>query len=430
MQNLIQDKLSLAQKSYQEWRFITFEKKQNLFKKLSDILLENKEIYAEIITSEMNKPISQSIAEVEKCAMMVNFYAKAENILAPEKIKTNFNISEIHHTPMGVILGVMPWNYPFWQVLRFATPTILAGNTVVMKHASICFGTGRAIEEAFTKAGFPKGIFQNFELGHSEIKEIIEHPIVKGVSLTGSEEAGAMVASIAGKSIKKSVLELGGSDAYIVLEDADLQKAAKIGAFARLQNCGQTCVAAKRFIIHKNIKDSFLNLFIDEYRKYQPENPWNKSTTLSGMARKDLADELENQYQKTIDGGAEILIPLERVSDNEFIPGLVLVEKDHPILSEEIFGPLGLVLIAESDDDALSLANDIPYGLGNAVWTKNSEKAMYFAERLDSGTVAINSMTKSDPNLPFGGAKRSGYGTELSLQALKEFTIPKTIVKE
>ncbi|MCD0456777.1 aldehyde dehydrogenase family protein [Chryseobacterium sp. LC2016-27] len=428
MENLIENKLLKADQAFQEWKKVPFEEKQKLIAKAAEIFKNKAEVFGELITDEMNKPISQAISEVEKSALMMNYYADAENILSPEKIGSEYKISEIHYVPKGVILGVMPWNFPFWQVLRFATPAILAGNTVVLKHASICFGSGNAIEKVFIEAGFPKGVFQNLEVGHGEVKEILEHRAVKGVSLTGSEKAGAEVASTAGKNIKKSLLELGGSDAFIVLEDADLNEAARVGALARLQNCGQTCVAAKRFIIQRDVEFDFLPIFIEEYKKYIPADPKLKETKLSGMARPDLADDLEKQYQKALDHGAEVIIPLERISENEFIPGLIRVEEGNPILQEELFGPLGMVMIAHNDHEALEIANNIPFGLSNSVWTKNEERQQFFIDNLESGTVNINRMTSSDPRFPFGGTKSSGYGTELSLLALKEFVTAKTIL--
>ncbi|WP_312078761.1 aldehyde dehydrogenase family protein [Chryseobacterium sp.] len=428
MEKLIESKLVKAHNAFTEWKNVPFEEKQKLISKAADIFKDRAVEFGEIITKEMNKPISQSIAEVEKSALMMDYYAKAENILQPEIIESEYSISEIHYVPKGVILGVMPWNFPFWQVLRFATPSILAGNTVVLKHASICFGSGNAIEKVFLEAGFPEGVFQNLEVGHKEVQEILEHKAIAGVSLTGSEKAGAEVASIAGKNIKKSLLELGGSDAFIVLDDADLDKAAKTGALARLQNCGQTCVAAKRFIIEENIKNDFLAKFILEYKKFEPKDPMDKETKIAGMARPDLADDLEKQYQKAIENGAEVILPLERISDNEFVPGLIKVEEGNPILQEELFGPLGMVMFAKGDAEALQIANDIPFGLSNSVWTNDKIRQKFFIENLESGTVNINRMTSSDPRFPFGGTKTSGYGTELSLLALKEFINVKTII--
>ena len=425
---ILSEKLETSQKTFEKWRTLPFSERQQYLFKLADLLENNAEKFGKNITQEMNKPLSQSIAEIEKCALMARYYGNVENVLKPEKIKTEYKVSEIHYAPLGVILGVMPWNFPFWQVLRFAVPAILAGNTVVLKHASICFGSGKMIEKLFADAGFPKGVFQNLEIGHAEVKSVLENPIIKGVSLTGSEKAGAEIASIAGKNIKKSLLELGGSDAFIVLDDSDLKEAAKIGAKARLQNCGQACNAAKRFIIQKNVEKEFLPLFITEYQKYIPGDPLKKETNFSGMARPDLADELEKQYKKALKNGAEIILPLKRVSDKVFEPGLIRVEKGNPILEEELFGPLGMVMIAQNDQEALELANNIPFGLANSVWTKDEKRQLFFIENLESGTVTINKETSSDPRLPFGGAKSSGYGTELSMIALKEFVIAKTVV--
>jgi len=424
----IDRKIEIAHNAFTEWKNQSYQDRQKLLSKAAKILKENADKYGKIITKEMNKPIAQSIAEVEKCALMMDFYANAENVLKPEKVKINYNISEIHYTPMGVILGVMPWNYPFWQALRFAVPAILAGNTVVLKHASICFGSGNEIEKILLEAGFPEGVFQNLEIGHEAVEHILENIYVQGVSLTGSEPAGASVASIAAKNIKKSVLELGGSDAFIVLEDADLEDAAKVGALARLQNGGQTCIAAKRFIIHEKAEKDFLPKFIEEYKKYIPDDPMKKETKIAGMAREDLADDLEKQYDFALKNGAEVILPLKRISAIEFQPGIIKVNPGNPILNEELFGPLAMVLIGKNDEDCLKIANSTKFGLGNSLWTKNTEKALLLADRLESGAVAINQMLSSMPEMPFGGAKHSGYGTELSLMTLHEFTIPKSIV--
>ncbi|RRQ46105.1 aldehyde dehydrogenase family protein [Chryseobacterium sp. SC28] len=420
--------ISSAHKAFRSWREVSFTERQKLLSKLADVLDQNKEHFAKRITTEMHKPISQSIAEIEKCAGMVRYYANANDVLKPEKIKTEFKVSEVHYEALGVILGIMPWNFPFWQALRFAIPAILAGNVVLLKHASICFGSGDAIEKAFKDAGFPKYIFQNLKIGHAEIKDILENPLVRGVSLTGSEKAGADVASLAGKNIKKSVLELGGSDAYIVLDDADLEAAAKEAPMAKLQNTGQVCNAAKRFIVHQKAEKEFVPRFIEEYNAYQPADPFKMETKLSKMARPDLADELEKQYRKAKRNGAEVVLPLERISESEFRPGIILVREGNPILWEELFGPLAILMIGKNDEEILKLANDIPFGLGNSVWTKDKKRAQFFIENLESGTVSINKSTASDARLPFGGAKSSGYGVELSLHAIKEFTQIKTVV--
>lgn len=420
--------INSAHQTFQDWRKTPFEERQKLLLKLADVVDKNKEAYAKTITTEMHKPISQSIAEIEKSAGMIRFYANAENVLKPTEIKTEFNVSEVHYDAMGIILGVMPWNFPFWQVLRFAVPAILAGNVILLKHASICFGSGDEIEKAFAEAGFPKYIFQNLRIGHNEIEEILENPLVRGVSLTGSEKAGGTVAALAGKNIKKSVLELGGSDAFIVLEDSDYEKAAIDGPAGKLQNTGQVCNAAKRFIIHQDIEEKFLPKFIEEYNSYQPADPFKKETKLGKMARPDLADELESQYQKALKNGAEVVLALERISENEFRPGIIRVQEGNPILQEELFGPLAILMVGKDDVEILKLANDIPFGLGNAVWTNDKKRAQFFIENLESGTVSINKSTSSDARLPFGGAKSSGYGVELSLLAIKEFTQVKTVV--
>jgi len=420
--------INAAQNTFLEWRKVPFTDRQNLLLKLADTLEKDKDKFANLITTEMHKPISQSIAEIEKSAGMIRFYANAENVLKAEKIETEFSVSEVHHDALGIILGVMPWNFPFWQVLRFAVPAILAGNVILLKHASICFESGDAIQKVFKDAGFPDDIFQNLRIGHNEIKEILENPLVRGVSLTGSEKAGSEVAALAGKNIKKSVLELGGSDAYIVLDDADVEKAATEGPGGKLQNTGQVCNAAKRFIIHENAKQEFVPKFITEYNSYQPADPFQMETKLSKMARPDLADELEKQYKKAQKDGAEVVLALERISESEFRPGIILVKEGNPILQEELFGPLAILMIGKDDEEILRLANDIPFGLGNSVWTKDKKRAQYFIDHLESGTVSINKSTSSDARLPFGGAKSSGYGVELSLHAIKEFTQIKTVV--
>ena len=420
--------INSAQKTFLEWKKVPFTERQTLLLKLADVLEKDKEKFAKLITTEMHKPISQSIAEIEKSAGMIRYYAKAENVLKPEKIKTEFDVSEVHYDALGIILGVMPWNFPFWQVLRFAVPAILAGNVILLKHASICFESGDAVEKVFKDAGFPDYIFQNLRIGHEEIKEILENPYVRGVSLTGSEKAGANVAALAGKNIKKSVLELGGSDAYIVLDDADVEKAATEAPSGKLQNTGQVCNAAKRFIVHQKVEKDFVPKFVAEFNSYQPADPFNKETKLSKMARPDLADELESQYKKALKNGAEVVLALERISESEFRPGIILVKEGNPILQEELFGPLAMLMVGKDDEEILKLANDIPFGLGNSVWTKDKKRAQFFIENLESGTVSINKSTSSDARLPFGGAKSSGYGVELSLHAIKEFTQIKTVV--
>lgn len=428
MKKSIEKKIQQAHKTFQTWKEVPWKKKQKKCAKLAEILADEADVLGSIITAEMNKPISQSTAEIFKCALMLRFYAEMEPQLQVEKIETDFALSEVHYVPKGVILGVMPWNFPFWQVLRFAIPAILAGNTVVLKHASICYKSGETLAELFKRAGFPKGVFTHLKVNHDEVAEILAHDFIQGVSFTGSEKAGGTIAAVAGQNIKKSVLELGGSDAFIILEEADLEAAAKTGARARLQNCGQTCVAAKRFIIHEKVQDQFLKLFLKEYQSYIPGDPTLMETKISGMARADLAEDLLKQYEKAIGNGAKVILPLKQISDSVLSPGLIAVQAGNPILQEELFGPLGMVMIAKDDKEALAMANNVPFGLANSVWTKDKKRQLFFINNLESGTVNINKMTSSDPRLPFGGMKRSGYGTELSYHALREFITVKTVV--
>jgi hypothetical protein len=426
----LQQKLNLAVQAQKEWREVSFEKRQELLKNLSKNILENHEEYSQMITQEMHKPISQSRGEVKKCALMTDYYVAAENVLKPEIVETELSASEVYYQPMGVILGIMPWNFPFWQALRFAVPTILAGNVVLLKHASICKGSGRTIEELFKKSGFPEGILQNIEYSYTDIEELITNPLVKGVSLTGSEATGRKIASLAGANIKKSLLELGGNDAFIVLDDTDLDKTAKQGAAARLRNCGQACTSAKRFIIQESIYAEFLEKLKAEYQKYELGDPFDDKTELSGLASKSFADELQQQYEKALEHGAEIIIPLERVDDISFKPGLIKMNLDNPMIDEELFGPLGMIISAKDDEEILKIANNTNFGLGNSVWTASKERAYFFAENLESGTVSLNKLMTSDPRFPFGGTKNSGYGLELSLKTLKEFCVTKSVFGE
>lgn len=420
-------KLELAAKTQEEWRKVGFEQRQELLKNLSKNILENVEEYSQLVTAEMHKPIAQSRGEVKKCALVADYYINVPNILEPEKVKTELAVSEVLYQPMGVILGIMPWNFPFWQALRFAIPTILAGNTILLKHASICKGSGRAIEELFRKSGFPEGILQNIEYSYADIEELITHPLVKGVSLTGSENTGRKIASLAGANIKKSLLELGGNDAFIVLDDTDLEATAKQGAAARLRNCGQACTSAKRFIIQENIYNDFVEKLATEFQKYELGDPFDDKTELSGLATKTFADELQAQYEKALSHGAEIIVPLERVDDLSFKPGLIKMNLDNPMIDEELFGPLAMIIPAKNDEEILAIANNSNFGLGNSVWTKSKDRAYFFAEKLESGTVSVNKLMTSDPRFPFGGTKNSGYGLELSLKTLTEFCVTKSI---
>ena len=305
MKKSIKKNIENSHQAFQMWKDVPWKKRQKLIKKLADILEKNAEKFGKIITEEMNKPISQATAEVKKCSLMLNYYADMKPQLQVEKVKTDFAISEIHYVPKGIILGVMPWNFPFWQVLRFAVPAILAGNTVILKHASICIESGNTIQKIFEKAGFPKGVFTHLEIGHDEVAEVLAHEYVQGVSFTGSEKAGGEIASIAGKNIKKSLLELGGSDAFIVLEDANLEKTVAIAVNARMQNAGQSCIASKRFLIHESVADAFVSQLKKAIQKLKTGNPLDKSIEIGSLARTDLAEELDvsQQYISQLESG-------------------------------------------------------------------------------------------------------------------------------
>ncbi len=427
MQEIIK-KLKASDKAFKTWKNVDFKARQALLSNVSRLLMENQTPYAKLITKEMNKPISQALAEIEKSAGMATYYASIENVLKTQKVATGLAISEVHFEPLGVILGVMPWNYPFWQVLRFALPTVLAGNTVVLKHASICEKSGDAIQKLFKDAGFPKGVFTHLKISHQEVQELIADPRLKAVSLTGSEAAGRAIAKTAGENLKKCVLELGGSDPFIVLDDANIKKAAKDAASSRLQNGGQTCVAGKRFIIHQKVYDRFVEQFLIEYKKYQSHDPQNLETVLSGMAREDLALGLMRQYKTALKHGAKILRPLKKEGPTGFQPGLLEVSGDNPITKEELFGPLGLVFKAKNDKEALAIANDSPFGLASAIYTKDKKRGQFFTLGLEVGSVALNQIFRSNWQMPFGGRKNSGYGVELSEATLHEFTARKSVI--
>lgn len=406
------------------WKETTWPQRKEYFCHLGDILKKYTSEAALAITEDMGKPIDQSIAELEKCISLCQYYAELENPF--HDIRRGQAL--IRREPLGIILGIMPWNFPFWQCIRFALPTLLSGNAVVIKHASNCRQSGLLIEKYFVEAGFPKGLYTHTEWSHQEVVSALESDNIHGVSLTGSEEVGRKIASIAGKNLKKCVMELGGNDAFIVLKDAKLEQAARQAALARLQNAGQTCIASKRFILDERIEIPFLELFKKEISLYEPGNPFQSGTKMSGMARTDLADELQEQYERGVKAGAQILKPLIRKGETVFSPGILKINLNNPIADEEIFGPLALVLTGKTKEEILQIANTSRYGLGNSVWTQNREDAIYFAKGLESGTVSINKITHSAVDLPFGGIKASGFGTELSEFALLEFTYPKVMV--
>jgi succinate-semialdehyde dehydrogenase / glutarate-semialdehyde dehydrogenase len=387
--------------------------------------------YARTMTLEMGKPIVQAEAEVEKCALTCDYYADhAGSFLAEQERQTDASRSYVRFDPLGPVLAVMPWNFPFWQVFRFAAPALMAGNAAVLKHASNVPRCALAIEEVFRGAGFPPGLFSTVLVGASSVASLIADPRVVAVTLTGSESAGRAVAEAAGRSLKKTVLELGGSDPFIVLADADLAAAARAAADARLINSGQSCIAAKRFIVVDRVADHFLQLFFDEMRSRRMGDPLERETQVGPQARVELRDALHRQVEESRMRGATVVLGGEiPAGKGAFYPPTLLaaVEKGMPAFDEETFGPVAAVIRAKDESDAIGLANDSPFGLGASLWTRDHERAERLAAQIDAGTIFVNGVVKSDPRLPFGGIKRSGYGRELSEYGIREFVNVKSV---
>ena len=425
------DKLSLAESSFQQWRFTSLVDRGRILMKVAGLLEKEEEIHARNITTEMGKPISQSRAEVAKCAWVSRYYAeKAEAFLAPLKMESTARESYIRYDPLGVIFAVMPWNFPYWQVFRFIAPNFMAGNAGLLKHASNVPQCAMAMEKVFLDAGAPEGVFQNLLIGYEQAGEVIQHPAVRGITLTGSNHAGYKVAELAGAMGKKTVLELGGSDPYIIFADADLEQAAETGIMARFQNNGQSCIAAKRFIVQEEAYEPFLSRFRDKVEALKVGDPMDPETVIGPVARKDLLLELEDQLEHIIDQGGKILTGGQRQAPDSLILQPTIVTDlpiDASINSEELFGPVIPVFRFRKEHEAVSMANQTPFGLAASIWTGSRERADRIAPRIDAGTVAFNGMVKSEPNLPFGGIKASGYGRELSETGMHEFLNIKTV---
>ena len=424
--------ISLADDACIQWKETTFAHRSVLMKNAAKVLRENSEEYSVLMTLEMGKPIAQSRAEVEKCAWVCDYYAEnAEQFLSDEIIKTEATKSFISYQPLGVILAIMPWNFPFWQVFRFAAPNLMAGNAGLLKHASNVSGCALAIEDVFRKAGFPENLFRSLLVTSKNVNEIISNPKVKAITLTGSVPAGKSVASLAGSLIKKTVLELGGSDPYIILEDADLEKAAMSCVTSRLINAGQSCIAAKRFIIVQSVYGEFEKLYLEIMSKKKMGDPFNEKNDLGPQASLQLRDELHEQVLKSIEQGAELILggSIPEI-DGAYYPPTILtnVKPGMVAFDEELFGPVAALIKAKDEDDAINLANKSIFGLGASVFTKDVKRGERIAkEKLNAGCCFVNDFVKSDPRLPFGGIKESGYGRELSPLGIKEFVNIKTV---
>jgi succinate-semialdehyde dehydrogenase/glutarate-semialdehyde dehydrogenase len=424
--------LAHANSTYREWKLTSFEYRASLMKNAAKVLRERKDEFAKLMTLEMGKPILQSKAEVEKCAWVCDYYAdNAEKFLANEIVKTEFSKSYISYQPIGVVLAVMPWNFPFWQVFRFAAPTLMAGNAGVLKHASNVMGCALAIEEVFLKAGFPKNLFMTLVVSSKKVESVIRNKNVQAVTLTGSTPAGRSVASIAGSELKKSLLELGGSDAYIILEDADLYAAAEICVNSRIINGGQSCIAAKRFIIVEEIYKMFEDLFLQKMKSKKMGDPFDESNHLGPQARTDLRNELHDQVKMSISKRAKLLLGGEIPNvKGAYYPPTVLsnVSPGMPAYDDEIFGPVASLIKVKNEREAIKVANATSFGLGAAVFTKDDERGERIAEKeLIAGSCFVNDSVRSDPRLPFGGVKESGYGRELSVFGIREFVNIKTV---
>lgn len=425
--------LSKMQTAFDDWKTKSFSYRASLMRSAGEILRSKREKFSKLMTLEMGKPIVESRAEIDKCAWVCDYYAdNAEKFLQDEIIQTNASKSFVTYQPLGVVLAVMPWNFPFWQVFRFAVPTLMAGNVGLLKHASNVSGCSLAIEEIFSEAGFPEFVFKSIILASPRVKDLIANPIVQAISLTGSVPAGKSVASVAGANIKKTVLELGGSDSYVVLEDADLIETVQTCVTSRLINGGQSCIAAKRFIVVEKVYDKFVELYVDFMKQKKMGDPFDESIDIGPQASLKLRDELHDQVLRSINSGAKLLLGgFIPNSDGAYYPPTVLADviPGMPAFDEELFGPVAAIIKAKDEEDAIALANKSAFGLGAAVFTKDIAKGEKIArEKLNAGSCFVNQFVRSDPRLPFGGIKESGYGRELSIFGIREFVNIKTVV--
>jgi succinate-semialdehyde dehydrogenase/glutarate-semialdehyde dehydrogenase len=424
--------LSAADRIRREWRETSFEGRAALLRGVAARLRGGREAFASLMAAEMGKPLAQGRAEVDKCASVCDYYAeRAAEFLAAESIPSDARRSYVAFRPLGTVLAVMPWNFPFWQVFRFAAPALMAGNAALLKHASNVCGCALAIGEVFREAGAPEGLFGVLLIGGARVGGVIAAPEVHAVTLTGSTPAGRAVAAAAGSALKKTVLELGGSDPYVILEDADLDAAAETCAAARLINSGQSCIAAKRFIVPRAVHDAFVERFVAAMRARRMGEPTDETVQVGPQARRDLRVELHRQVVESLKRGARVILGGEPApGPGAFYPPTVLlqVRPGMPAYEEELFGPVASVIAAEDEEDAIRIANDSAFGLGAAVFSRDAARAERIAaDRLEAGSCFVNAFVRSDPRLPFGGIKGSGYGRELSHFGIREFVNVKTV---
>jgi len=420
-----------AWKAFMEWRTVDATRRCRLVGAMGDAIHQKREEMALLMACEMGKPVTQGLAEADKCALLCRWYAEnAPRLLEPEKRPSSAHSSIVVREPQGIILGIMPWNFPFWQVFRFIVPAFAGGNATLLKHASSVPRCAMQIEEIVREPGFPEGLFRTIFPSHSQVEKLIADSRIRGVSLTGSTAAGKMIASVAGASLKKMVMELGGSDPFIVFPDADIDGAVKAAVFSRFQNGGQSCIAAKRIIVHKEIYSEFRDKFVSAVKALRTGDPSDPLTDVGPMLNVSAAEELERQLKETVRGGARLLCGGRAGNEHPalFIPAVIDdVPLSSPLACEETFGPAAPLIIFSNADEGVTLANNTPYGLGATVWTADEKLAMKMAHSIDTGTVAVNGFVKSEPGLPFGGVKESGYGRELAAEGLFEFLNTKTI---
>jgi len=427
----IDEAVAKAASTYESWKQTNFKERANLLHKVAGLLRDKKVVLAKLITLEMGKLLAHAEGEIKLSAEIFDYYASnAESFLADKVLNPTHGHALIRHAPIGVLLGVQPWNFPFYQVARFAAPNIMIGNTILVKHASIVPQCGIAIQEIFEEAGAPIGLYTNLLIPGTRASALVADKRIKGVSLTGSEEAGASVATEAGKHLKKSVLELGGSDAFIVLDDADLDKTVEWAVTGRINNNGQCCVASKRFIVMESVADIFLEKFKTKLSQLVVGDPMDAATQLGPMSSESAADHIAAQVQKAVDGGATVLLGGKRVKRaGAFMEPTIItnMQRDNPVYYEELFGPVATFFRVKDEQAAIDLANDSPYGLGGSVFTQDIERGKRVADQIDTGMVFINHPTWTQADLPFGGIKRSGYGRELSELGIEEFVNKKLI---
>ena len=427
----VEQALSEARQAYLQWRTTSFTERGALFHRLAQYLREHKEELGQLATLEMGKPITEAVAELEKCAWNCDFYAdNAEKFLADEFATSTATRSYVEFLPLGVVLALMPWNYPFWQVFRFAAPALMAGNTAVLKHASNVSMCALKMEEIFIACGFPRGVFRTVLVPGAETDKLIADKRIAAITLTGSDITGAAVAAASGQVLKKNVLELGGSDAFIVLEDADLDGAAQVAVKARFQNTGQSCIAAKRFIVVESVAREFEQKFVEAARQLKMGDPLDRATQIGPVAREDLRDALAAQVDASVRMGARVLLGGKSAEGKGYFyePTILTdITPDMPVFRQETFGPAAAVIHARDAEHAIELANDSDFGLGGNLWTSDIERGRNLARQIETGGVFINGMTASDPRLPFGGVKRSGYGRELSSFGIREFVNIQTV---